>query len=253
MYSVNFPQNLDISRRLCLNYLVKRLFKSKDKIIHVQSLSDDSSWNYENGFYWFSHPTRLSKALAQYEIYKLIINVPGDIFELGVYKGASLIRLATYRRILENDFSRKIIGFDMFGKFPHSKSNTASDSDFIKSFENAGGSGIKQSKLKAILKRKKFENIELIEGNVFNTLDQYLNQFPQTRISFLHLDLDVFAPTEYALNLLYDRVVVGGVLVFDDYNSVEGETLAVDNFIKNNNLKLIKNPHYSVPAYIVKS
>lgn len=247
------PYYLDISSRLCLTCHMKRLFKSDVNKIDVKSLSDERSWDYENGFYWFSHPTRMGKALAQYEIYKLIVNIPGDIFELGVYKGASLIRLATYRRILENDYSRKIIGFDMFGKFPHSTSNTAADNEFIESFENAGGSGIKQSKLKAILERKKLANIELIEGNVFNTLDNYLIQFPQTRISFLHLDLDVFAPTEYALNLLYDRVVTGGVIVFDDYNSVEGETLAVDNFIKLNNLKLVKNSFYSVPAYLVKS
>jgi len=231
---------------------MKKFFNSKNKKINVNAFSDEQSWDYENGFYWFSHPTRLGKALAQYEIYKLIVNVPGDVIELGVYKGASLIRLATFRKILENDFSRKIIGFDMFGKFPYSRSNTTSDIEFIEQFENAGGFGIKRSELRTILERKKLENIELIEGDVFKTLDHYLIQHPQTRISFLHLDLDVFAPTEYALNLLYDRVVTGGVIVFDDYNSVEGETLAVDNFIKRNELKLIKNSYYSVPSYVVK-
>lgn len=232
---------------------MKSLFGLKSNKFKMRSVSEDKSWDYENGFYWFSHPTRLGKALAQYEIYKQIINIPGDIFELGVYKGASLIRLATYRRILENDYSRKIVGFDMFGKFPHSTSDTTSDKDFIERFENAGGPGINQSELIGILENKKIENIELIGGNVFETLQLYLIKFPQTRISFLHLDLDVFAPTEYALNLLYDRVVSGGVIVFDDYNSVEGETLAVDNFIKSNNLKLIKNSYYSVPSYVVKS
>ena len=151
---------------------MRKFFNSKAKKININSFSDEQSWDYENGFYWFSHPTRLGKALAQYEIYKQIVNVPGDVIELGVYKGASLIRLATFRKILENDFSRKIIGFDMFGKFPHSISNTASDIEFIESFENAGGSGIKQSELRTILERKKLENIELIEGDVFKTLDQ---------------------------------------------------------------------------------
>ena len=231
---------------------MKKFFNSKHKKINVNAFSDEQSWDYENGFYWFSHPTRLGKALAQYEIYKLIVNVPGDVIELGVYKGASLIRLATFRKILENDFSRKIIGFDMFGKFPHSRSNTTSDIEFIERFENAGGSGIKRSELKTILERKKLENIELIEGDIFKTLDHYLIQHPQTRISFLHLDLDVFAPTEYALNLLYERVVSGGVIVFDDYNSVEGETLAVDNFIMRHNLNLVKSPYYSVPSYVIK-
>jgi len=243
---------LDIFTDLCLNCAMKRIFGPKSKKFEMRPVPEDKSWDYENGFYWFSHPTRLGKALAQYEIYKRILNIPGDVFELGVYKGASLIRLATYRRILENDFSRKIVGFDMFGNFPHSTSNTPSDIDFIERFENAGGSGIKHSELIGILKNKKIENIELIEGNIFETLHLYLNKFPQTRISFLHLDLDVFAPTEYALKLLYDRVVSGGVIVFDDYNSVEGETLAVDDFIKRHKLDLVKNSYYSVPSYVIK-
>jgi len=231
---------------------MKNLFGSRKIRLKTEIVHNDISWDYENGFYWFSHPTRLGKALAQYEIYKLVLNIPGDIFELGVYKGASLIRLATYRRILENDFSRKIVGFDMFGDFPHSTNNTASDASFIKRFEDAGGPSIKQRELAKILENKKIENIELIKGDIFETLDQYLIKRPQTRISLLHLDLDVFAPTEYALNLLFDHVVSGGIIVFDDYNSVEGATLAVDNFIKRSNLALVKNSFYSVPSYVVK-
>ena len=33
---------------------------------------------------------------------------------LGVSKGASLVRFATFRDALENDFARKIVGFDAF-------------------------------------------------------------------------------------------------------------------------------------------
>jgi|LauGreDrversion4_2_1035121.scaffolds.fasta_scaffold212024_3 hypothetical protein len=231
---------------------VKFHFNLKKNLLNAHAISSEKSWEFENGFYWYSHPSRIGKALAQYEIYKSIVDLPGDVFELGVYKGASLIRLATYRRILENDFSRKIIGFDMFGKFPLSKNYVASDSEFIKKFESTGGDGIKISKLKHFLDQKNFKNIELIEGDIFNTLVKYLEKFPHTRLAFLHLDLDVYEPTEYALNLLYERLVVGGVVVFDDYNSVEGETVAADNFIAKNNLRLTKSSFYSVPAYVVK-
>ena len=124
----------------------------------------ECSWDYEIGFNSFSHLTRMGKALAQSESYKLIVNVPGGIFEIGVYKGASLIRLATYRRILENDYSRKFIGFDMFGRLSHSTSNTVADNEFIESFENAGGSGIKQSKLKAILERKNSQTFSSLKA-----------------------------------------------------------------------------------------
>lgn len=35
----------------------------------IQGLSPGKVWDYENGFYWFSDPTRLNKMLAHYELY----------------------------------------------------------------------------------------------------------------------------------------------------------------------------------------
>ena len=48
--------------------------------------------------------------------------------------------------------------------------------------------------------------------------------------------MDVKEPTDFALEKLYERVVPGGLIVFDDYNSVAGETISVDNFLKQKNL-----------------
>jgi len=48
-------------------------------------------------------PYKINKFLAQYELYKKILEFPSDIFELGVFKGVSLIRLVIFGRALEND------------------------------------------------------------------------------------------------------------------------------------------------------
>ena len=210
-------------------------------------------WDYENGFYWFSPKSRLNKMLAHYELYKTIVNIPGHIFELGVYKGASLVRFATFRDALENDHSRKIVGFDAFGAFPTSKLQVEDDLEFIKKFEVAGGDGLNESEISDILKSKGFENFNLVKGNVFDTLPKYLSANPETRIAFLHLDMDVKEPTDFALELLYERVVPGGIVVFDDYNLAAGETISVDVFISKYHLKLEKLPFYNLPAFVRKS
>ena len=218
----------------------------------IRDLDKDSIWDYENGFYWFSPPSRINKMLAHYELYKSISNLPGHVFELGVFKGASLIRLATFRATLENDFSRRIVGFDAFGKFPTENVEMEDDLKFIEMFEGAGSYGLEKTELDEILKQKSFENIELVKGNVFDTLPEYLKENPETRLSFLHLDMDVKEPTDFALELLYDRVVPGGLVVFDDYNSVVGETDSVDNFLKGRGLKIEKLSFYNVPSFIRK-
>lgn len=83
-------------------------------------------WDYENGFYLTCETSRIGKLLNHLEIYKKIIDLPGDVLEFGVYKGASIVRLLSFRNLLENQFSRKVIGFDIFGKFPD---NLSLDSD----------------------------------------------------------------------------------------------------------------------------
>lgn len=218
----------------------------------IRGLSASDVWSYENGFYWHSPKSRLNKILAHYELYKTIVGIPGHIFEFGVYKAASLVRFATFRDALENDFSRKIVGFDAFGAFPTDKLEAKDDLDFIEKFERGGAHGLRKEEVSDILTHKGFENFELVKGNVFDTLPPYLKKNPEARIALLHLDMDVKEPTDFALNLLYDRVVSGGLVVFDDYNSVAGETISVDGFVKKNHLKLEKLPFYNVPAYIRK-
>ncbi len=218
----------------------------------IRGLSADHVWDYENGFYWYSPKSRLNKMLAHYELYKSIVEIPGHIFEFGVYKAASLVRFATFRDLLENDFSRKIVGFDAFGAFPTDKLEVGADLDFIERFEGAGGHGLSQEEVKEILSHKGFENFELVKGNVFDTLPSYLADNPETRIALLHLDMDVKEPTDFALDLLFERVVPGGLVVFDDYNAVAGETISVDDFAKKHHLKLEKLPFYNLPTFIRK-
>lgn len=169
-----------------------------------------------------------------------------------MFKGTSLIRFATFRNLLENDFSRRIIGFDAFGKFPTEGLTLTSDKVFIKGFEEVGGEGLNVDTMQILIERKGFKNVELREGNVFHTLPKFLGENPALRIALLHLDLDVMEPTEFVLEALYSRLIPGGIIILDDYSTVEGETIAVDLFIKKHNLKLNKVPYYNIPTYIVK-
>lgn len=207
-------------------------------------------WNYENGFYLTSHITRLGKLIAHYELYKSIINLPGHIVECGVYKGASLIRFCTFREILESPYSRKIIGFDAFGKFP--EQDDAHDREFVKKFEEAGGYGISIDEMKEVFAHKSFENYELIQGDIVDTAPQYVSEHPEFKIALLHIDLDVYKPAVAALKHFYDKVVTGGLVVFDDFGTVAGETKAIDEYFAKHDMVIEKLPMSHIPSYIRK-
>ena len=214
-----------------------------------------NSWKYENLFYLTSDKKRILKLLDHYEVYKKILKVRGDIFECGVFKGASLIRFLTFRDLIEQKNKRRVIGFDAFGKFPHPKKkhkNKKADKIFAKRHDDNIGLGININLLKNYLKKKKITNYKLIKGDVLKTLPNYISKNKKLKISLLHLDLDVYEPTIFVLEKLYKYISKNGIILLDDYTHIKGATLAVNEFIKKNKLKVYRVSKYGRPYFIQK-
>lgn len=218
--------------------------------MNIFGFDTEKSWDYENGFYLTSSSKRLAKAMAQYELYKSILGLPGDVVECGVFKGASLIRWATFREALESQNSRMIVGFDAFGKFP--ASGDARDRKFAVAWEEAAGTGISMDELTTVMNQKGFQNYVLDMGDICETVPQYVHDHPQMKIALLHVDVDVYRPTKTVLDHLYDKVVRGGLIVFDDYGTLPGETQAVDEFFAGKDVLIEKLGIGHIPSFVRK-
>ena len=219
----------------------------------INQFDEKKDFMYENGFMLTSQPYRLGNILAHYELYKMITNIPGDVVELGVFKGSSMIQWGTFRELLENEKARKLIGFDMFGEFPNSD-KVSSDKEFIdnwnKTFENEF---VTREEILLSLERKGIGNVELVKGDIRDTLPKYISDNKHMRIALLHIDTDVYDPCKIGLESLYDLVVPNGVIVFDDYSTVEGETMAVDEFFANKKHVFRRFPFsHTKPVYMIK-
>lgn len=210
----------------------------------------EKNWEYENGFYLTAETRRISKILAHYELYKMILGLPGQVAEFGVFKGASLVRFAAFRDSLESAYSRKIIGFDAFGHFPTQK--IEEDQTFALRHDQNSGLGIPKEELEKVLEYKRHTNIELVAGDINQTLPQYIKAHPELRVALVHVDVDVYEPTKTILEALYDRVVPGGLIVFDDYALIHGETRAADEFFAGKRIEIRKFPFSHTPSYVVK-
>ena len=69
----------------------------------------------------------------------------------------------------------------------------------------------------------------------------------------LHLDLDVFTATKFALEKLYPLVSKNGIILLDDYNQISNTTRAVNKFMKKKkNLKISKLNFPNRPSFIIK-
>jgi hypothetical protein len=213
----------------------------------------DDCFDYENAFHITSDITRLGKIIVHYELYKMTKELPGHILEFGVFKGISLIKWLTLREIFESPYSRKIVGFDIFGKFP--ETNFEDDKIAREKFiESAGEMSITVEELEKIMNYKNIYNFELVKGDILKTLPEYVERNPQLKISLLHIDTDIYEPSKIILEILYDKVVRGGVIVLDDYGTFAGETKAVDDFFADKEVHIQKFPFsQSTPSYIIKN
>ena len=217
------------------------------------SLPDfEKAFEYENNFYLSCDINRISKILAHYELFKMVNDVPGAIVECGVFKGASLSRFAMFREIFNNPFSKKILGFDIFGKFP--------ETTFVndkkpreKQVTDAGLESISKDQLLQVLRHKDIDkNIELVEGDITKSIPKYIENHPELKISFLNLDTDIYETAVTILEYLYPRLTVGGVLILDDYETFPGEAKAVDDYFKDQQIEIKKFPFSLSPSYIIK-
>lgn len=209
-------------------------------------------FEFENGFYATAPVNRISKFATHMELFRRTSALPGEIVECGVFKGNSLFRFVKFRSLFENPFSRRIIGFDIFGEFP--EGSYEADKPILEQFIAAAGSrSIEREELQAALAHHGLDvNVELVAGNILETVPAYVERVPQLKISLLHIDVDLYEPTRVALEVLFPRVVAGGIVILDDYAAFPGANQAIDDYFRDRPERVAKLPYSNAICYIEK-
>ncbi|GLK59740.1 MULTISPECIES: TylF/MycF/NovP-related O-methyltransferase [Azotobacter] len=200
----------------------------------------------------------LSRFICLSEIFKLVLHVQGDVMECGVNWGGGLMTFAQLSAILEPvNLQRRIVGFDTFAGF--TSVAPEDEHSVIKTAERRTGGYLADSladlqEAVRLYDANRFighiEKVELVKGDVTQTVPAYLAREPQTVVSLLHLDLDLYEPTCVCLENFLPRMPKGAVIVFDELNNRTwpGETRAVLERIGLNNLRIQRftyEPHVS--------
>lgn len=207
----------------------------------------------------FSRERKITAKLF-WKVYFILktLNVPGDIVECGCFKGSGILGwLKTLKTFGPNSY-KKVIGFDFFD-----------GENVLKSLN-----GIEKKNMAELFQSRKFnpksdyilylkEQIEkagfsendykLIKGDIIETSKTYVNDYPGSKFSILYLDLDLAEPTYQTLNNMWNKVSTGGYIIFDEYGVGEWtETIGVDKFCKENNLKINVIQAECPTAFIIK-
>jgi hypothetical protein len=221
----------------------------------LDSLRDESAtWDAYNHLLRSNDFERMRKLLYKCELYKRSLDVPGDVVEVGVFKGTGLCMLADFMLIFEPGSSKRLVGFDVFDEPLHLADADAEQMNDY--YTESNFEGITPETCSKMITQKGFrrERLDLVKGDVTRTCAEYCERNPGFRISFLLLDLDVETPTRATLEALWDRVVRGGIVVFDEYAIARwSESKAVDAFFADKDVYLKTIPWGRTPsAYVVK-
>jgi len=213
------------------NFEIKKINKHKNSIVEIN--------NYELKLikkclgYSMTNMHRMWSLVQSFHHIKQK-KISGDFVECGVWKGGNLILLKT---LLEKyNLKKKIYGFDTFEGMPKPttfdvKYNGKSGLDTYYEHKrlNLGFAHSELIEVKNNLRENcSINNIRLIKGRVEDTL-KILKNLPK-KISILRLDTDFYSSTKVELNVLYPRLVKGGVLIIDDYGFWKGARRAVDEY-----------------------
>lgn len=199
--------------------------------------------------------------VALYELFKLVQFIPGSIVELGVYRGSGMM---TFAHLLETfcaqDESRLVYGFDHCqGIVAHDQ---AIDSDLKPWIDNVLGELKNPEHLLSRLidiqnqdnLRQGFKRSHFINGDICETIPQFIKDNPHLKLSLIHFDVGLYAPTKAALETLYPHLVKGGVVCFNGYGMRpwEGEARAIEEYFEKTPV-MKKFNFSSVPhAYFIK-
>jgi hypothetical protein len=173
----------------------------------------------------------IQRFLARYELMKLIQDIPGAIIEFGVCSGNGLMSLIHSHNILQPTYRyREFYGFDSFEGFPSVHENDIKNIKWEKG-DFANNSYDRLSTIIDIHNNYYYlpTNVNLIKGDVCETLPIFVKENRHLLVSLLYLDLDIYEPTKVALKLLLPRMNKGSIIAFDElnYKSFPGETIAM--------------------------
>lgn len=145
----------------------------------------------------------------------------GDLAECGVFRGGTAYLIAS--AISEAKIRRQLHLFDTFCGMP---SQQIGEHDCHKPGEFANTS---LEEVKRFLTTYPF--VEYHPGIIPDTLAEV----EKSRFSFVHLDVDLYKTNRACCQFFYQRMVKGGVFLFDEYGFEEyelSERLAVDEFFR---------------------
>ena len=216
------PQSADKFARVDQRYLTaRRELANEVEFGNLFEIADH--------FGLFSGTQTIGRGLAIYEAFKQTLDVPGDLFEFGCWKGSNLLYLAKLLTLFQPSSIKQVYGFDSFAGL---QTFSAEDGDTQAKFQNRYQGD--QEVLEKFIRLYEMESwVHLVVGNALETIDQFERSNQHSMISLAYIDFDLYEPCKKALEFSDRRLSVGGLIILDEAltDTWKGEGQALREFL----------------------
>jgi O-methyltransferase len=191
-------------------------------------------------------PLECQHALFRAMKYIVEHKIDGDIVECGVWRGGSaMISALTLKNLDQTD--KKLYLYDTYTGMsePTEKDVSAAgrratekwEASKQKNINTWAYASLEEVEHNMISTGYPKDKMFFIEGKVEETIPKIIPE----KISLLRLDTDWYESTRHELEHLFPRLVKGGILIIDDYGNWQGSRMAVDEYFKNQGIKMFLN------------
>lgn len=197
-----------------------------------------------------SAPFTMVDARRRIDLWRLLRSaiargIPGDVVELGTYRGGTAAVLAA--ALLRASAGRSLWLFDSFQGLPETTANDEGEwhggrrwhADPKKAARRRGGAGLGRLIASDIDRASAMDvhaalaavGYDPVRAHVIpGWFQETLARRASAPIALLHLDADWYESTKLGLETFYDQISPGGYVVLDDYGTWIGCARATDEF-----------------------
>ncbi len=237
----------------------EKVLKNREKLYHLFDNRPMPTDQLLSNLGLYMRSSSLAKILFLDEIYQKNIDIPGVVMVFGTWWGQDVITLQNLRAVYEPyNYTRKVIAFDTFSGY----TSLSMDKDILSETIKQSGYSVSsnyETYLEDLAAYHEEENtmphikkVEIVKGDVTETIDKYLEDHPETLVSLVYFDLAIYEPTKKALEALKPYLLKGSIIAMDELNNANypGETVAFREIFSNCEYDIYKSKFLPDRSYI---
>ena len=247
-----------------VTYSPEESLSAREDIFRMMNEYEATDEEKERSLGLFLRGSLLARILAVSEIYQLIVDIPGVIFDIGTWRGQTAVLCENFRAIYEPlHFNRRIVCFDTFEGYKGFGERDRDTELHGEGTYSLGGESYRDFLSQLLLLHEKSNVMgnfsgkhKVIKGDCLETIPAFLEENPNELLALAFFDLNAYEPTRQSFDSVWKRMIPGGIVAFWQLtrNTIPAEGRVFnEHILSNSDFVILRAKNYPGLCYLVKS